>query len=84
MSQHIPDTRDPFRTVHTVEKLLKQRVFSLVQGYEDANDVEHLKNDPLFEDVLEGHMASQPTVSRFESSLGKQGVFSLCHEWVAG
>lgn len=81
-SEHIIDPRDPFRTVHTTEKLLKQRVFSLMQGYEDANDVEHLKNDPLFEDVLEGDMASQPTLSRFENSLGKQGIFNLCHAWV--
>jgi len=66
--EHILDPRDPFRTIHSTEKLLKQRVFALMQGYEDANDVDYLKNDPLFEDVLEvfedvleGEMASQPT-----------------------
>jgi len=64
-SQHVSNPRDPFRTVHTTEKLLKQRVFSLIQGYEDTNDVEHLKNDPLFEDVLEGEMASQPIFITF-------------------
>ncbi|MEM6830088.1 MAG: transposase, partial [Bacteroidota bacterium] len=56
-SEHIYDPRDPFRTTHSTEKLLKQRVFSLMQGYEDANDVDHLKNDPLFEEVLDGEMA---------------------------
>lgn len=81
-SQYIPDHRDPIRTVHSIEKLLKQRVFSLMQGYEDTNDVEHLKNDPLFQDILEGEMASQPTLSRFENSLGKQGIFDLCYAWV--
>ncbi len=81
-SQYIPDHRDPFRTVHSIEKLLKQRVFTLMQGYEDTNDVEHLKNDPLFQDILDGEMASQPTLSRFENSLGKQGIFDLCYAWV--
>ncbi len=81
-SAHIVDHRHPLRTVHSVEKLLKQRVFMLMQGYEDTNDVEHLKNDPLYEDILQGDMASQPTLSRFENSLGKQGIFDLCHAWV--
>jgi len=35
-----------------------------------------------FADILEGEMASQPTISRFESSLGKQGIFDLCHGWL--
>ena len=81
-SQHISDPRDPFRTVHSTEKLLKQRVFALMQGYEDCNDVEHLRNDPLFEDVLSGEMASQPTLSRFENRFDKQDIWSLCNAWV--
>ena len=81
-TEYIADPRDPFRTVHSTEKLLKQRVFSLMQGYQDANDVEHLKNDPLFKDVLEGEMASQPTLSRFENRFDKQGIWALCQAWV--
>ena len=81
-SNYIADPRDPLRTYHTTEKLLKQRVFALMQGYEDANDVEHLKNDPLFEDVLDGVMASQPTISRFENRFDKHGIFTLCNAWV--
>uniref|UniRef100_UPI00196A9A2F transposase n=4 Tax=Arenibacter latericius TaxID=86104 RepID=UPI00196A9A2F len=37
-SQFIPDSRNPILVTHTIEKLLKQRVFMLMQGYEDAND----------------------------------------------
>jgi len=81
-SKFIPDTRDQSKVVHSVEKLLKQRVFNLVQGYEDANDVTHLKSDPLFNHVLEGDMASQPTISRFENSLDKHSVIALCYGWV--
>lgn len=81
-SRYIPDQRDPSKVEHSVEKLLKQRVFTLMQGYEDCNDTEHLKNDPLFADALGGEMASQPTLSRFENSIDKHALFGLCHAWV--
>lgn len=81
-SQAIPDLRDPFRIVHPIGKLLKQRVFTLMQGYQDTNDVQYLKNDPLFKDILGGELASQPTMSRFENSFDKHSVFSLCNAWV--
>ncbi len=81
-SKLIPDHRDQRKVTHTVEKLLKQRVFNMVQGYEDCNDVNHLKSDPLFEHVLEGDMASQPTLSRFDNSLDKHSIIELCYGWV--
>ena len=77
--QFIPDYRHPLRTVHSKEKLLKQRVYMLMQGYEDTNDVFHLQNDPLFKDILEGDLASQPTLSRFENGIEKQTIFALCY-----
>lgn len=80
--RRIPDRRDPFRTVHSIDKLLKQRVFMLMGGYEDTNDVGHLKNDPLYRDILDGELASQPTLSRFENSLDKAAIVALCYAWV--
>jgi len=41
------DHRDPSRTEHTVEQLLKQRVYGIAQGYEDVNDHDELRKDPL-------------------------------------
>ena len=38
-SSYIPDHRHPLLITHTIEKLLKQRVYMLMQGYQDANDV---------------------------------------------
>ena len=78
-SKFIPDSRDPLRITHSIEKLLKQRVFTLMQGYEDTNDVQYLKSDPLLQDVLDGELASQPTLSRFENSLDKASIFALCY-----
>jgi hypothetical protein len=41
------DYRDPERTEHTLLDLLKQRVFGLCLGYEDLNDHDTLRHDPL-------------------------------------
>ena len=81
-SNYIPDHRDPIRTVHKVNKLLRQRIYTLMQGYQDTNDVNYLKNDPLYKDILDGDMASQPTLSRFENSMDKASIFTLCYAWV--
>lgn len=81
-SQFIPDHRDQSLVQHSTEKMLKQRVFLVMQGYEDANDVSQLKHDPLLKDVLEGDLVSQPTISRFENSFDKHSIFSLCYAWI--
>jgi hypothetical protein len=41
------DFRDPKLVEHTVEELLRQRVFGLCLGYEDLNDHDRLRFDPL-------------------------------------
>lgn len=41
------DFRDPELIEFTTEELLKQRVFALAMGYEDLNDHEQLRRDPL-------------------------------------
>ena len=41
------DFRDPELTEHTLEELLKQRVYGLCLGYEDLNDHDRLRFDPL-------------------------------------
>jgi hypothetical protein len=41
------DQRAPDRIEHPVEDLIKQRVYALVLGYEDLNDHDQLRRDPL-------------------------------------
>jgi hypothetical protein len=41
------DYRDPRRTEHSLVELLKQRLFALCLGYEDLNDHDQLRHDPL-------------------------------------
>jgi hypothetical protein len=42
------DFRDPGRIEHTVEQLLSQRIYGLCSGYEDLNDHDTLRIDPMF------------------------------------
>lgn len=41
------DHRDPDQVEHTLESLIKQRVMGLALGYEDLNDHDALRQDPL-------------------------------------
>ena len=41
------DHRDPERIEHTVKELVAQRVYALALGYEDLNDHDQLRSDPL-------------------------------------
>lgn len=43
----LTDHRDPDATEHSVLDLLKQRIFGLCLGYEDLNDHDRLRHDPL-------------------------------------
>ena len=41
------DLRDPRYTSHALKELLAQRIFGIALGYEDLNDHEQLRHDPL-------------------------------------
>ena len=47
VAQQFIDHRDPEAIEHTVEELVRQRVFALALGYEDLNDHNHLQADLL-------------------------------------
>lgn len=47
------DHREPRPIEHTVEQMLRQRIFGLVLGYEDLNDHEALSRDPLVATMLD-------------------------------
>src|SRR5260221_12779052 len=47
------DGRSPLLVQHSVEQLVSQRVYGLALGYEDLNDHEQLRQDPLLR-VLAG------------------------------
>jgi hypothetical protein len=57
---------------HSLLSMLRQRFFGILAGYEDCNDHDTLRNDPIFKIVADRlpedkPLASQPTLSRFEN-----------------
>ena len=81
-SQLLPDYRNPLFITYSREEQLKQRVYLMMQGYEDCNDEEKLKNDPVIQQVMGKNLCSQPTLSRFENSLGRRQIWLLCQWFV--
>src|SRR4029434_6256954 len=82
------DPRDPRRVDFTLHDLLKQRVLQIAAGYEDANDANTLRHDPIFK-VLLGRLpdsgtplASQPTISRFENRVSRTELYRLARVFV--
>ena len=65
------DARDPQRIEHELSEMLVQRVYGLALGYEDVNDHEELRNDPLL-GMLAGRrdlgapLAGKSTLNRLE------------------
>ncbi len=78
-SKLFEDKRHPSYIEHSVSDILKQRIFLLMQGYEDANDIKYLEKDPVLNSVLSDSLASQPTVSRLENSVSLNHIISMSH-----
>src|SRR5215210_6319163 len=66
---------------HPLCSLVRQRVFQIACGYEDQNDSDTLREDPLLKVVCgslpesAGDLASQPTISRMENA----ATIRSCH-----
>jgi hypothetical protein len=69
----IPDWRDPESISHGIAEMLRFRMFAIAAGYEDADDCDALRTDPIFK-LAVGRgpetgeaLCSQPTMSRLEN-----------------
>jgi hypothetical protein len=68
---------------HSLATLVRQRVFQIACGYEDQDDADTLRTDPLFKlacgrlPVSEADLASQPTLSRLENAVDRPAVEQL-------
>ncbi len=67
------DRRDPALITHSLAEMLRFRMLAVACGYEDADDCDSLRCDPLFKLAVgrapeSGHeLCSQPTMSRLEN-----------------
>ena len=71
LSSCLQDARQQGKVDHSLTDLMRQRIYGLACGYEDANDAARIGADPMHKllagrDPIKGlDLASQPTLSRF-------------------
>jgi hypothetical protein len=76
----IVDPRNPFFIAHSQRTLLAQRIFGIALGYEDLNDHQSLREDPVFQVLSERGvrvdrpLASPPTLCRLENRVDRQAL----------
>ena len=82
LAGQIPDwRRGPVQ--HSVQTLVRQRVFQITCGYDDQNDADTLRRDPLLKWVCGRRpesgvdLASQPTLSRLENAVNARSCYQL-------
>ena len=86
-SQCFLDRRNPALVEHTVEQMARQRVYGLALGYEDLNDHEQLRQDPLLR-VLAGKvepaeeaLAGKSTLNRMELGTAEPDRYKKITFW---
>jgi hypothetical protein len=78
----LDDFRDPGLIEHTVPEMVRSRVYGILAGYEDQNDHDTLRADPVFKLIAgrspdDADLASQPTLSRFENAVSIKSLQRL-------
>jgi len=86
-SQCFIDRRNPVLIEHSIEQMIRQRVYALALGYEDLNDHEQLRQDPLLS-ALAGKaqpgtepLAGKSTLNRMELGTGIASRYKKITFW---
>lgn len=81
----ITESRDSRYVRHDLLRLVRQRVLQIVAGYEDCNDADTLRCDPMFKTACgqlpesDPDLATQPTLSRLENAVTRKDLMRLSH-----
>jgi hypothetical protein len=78
----LEDRRDPTFTKHSSLTMVRQRIYGILADYEDQNDHDTLRSDPVFKLIADRlpddpDLASQPTLSRFENAVSIADLWRL-------
>lgn len=91
LADGICDRRQQTRVKHDLLTMLRERIYAIVPGYEDANDLDTLRDDPALKVACsrlpseEEALASQPTICRLENSVCRRDLYRMgwrLAEWV--
>jgi len=89
LAQSFLDGRDPALVKHSIAEMLSQRIYGLALGYEDLNDHEQLRRDPVF-GILAGKadldepLAGKSTLNRLELGTGVNDRYKKITFWKEG
>jgi hypothetical protein len=80
------DGRNQEQVEHSILEMLSQRIYGLALGYEDINDHEQLRKDPVFgmlagRDELEKPLAGKSTLNRMELGAGTNDRYKKITFW---
>lgn len=84
----IDDPRHPSFTIHDQKAMLAQRIFAIAMGYEDLNDHQSLRDDPLMQTITEQNikvhrsLASAPTLCRLENRITRRSLIKISEVFV--
>jgi hypothetical protein len=83
----IDDPRAPERVRHGIADILRFRMLMIAAGYEDGNDADGLRHDPVFKLALDhppdgAALCSQPTISRLENLPGSRAMLRMARAMV--
>lgn len=78
----LDDPQTPELIEHTFLEMVRSRVYGVLADYEDQNDHDSLRHDPVFKLIVDRapngpDLASQPTLSRFENAISSRSLFRL-------
>jgi hypothetical protein len=88
LARLISDPRNPLLVTHGVDDILRARILAIACGYEDADDLDHLRTDPGFKLACGrlpdsgDDLCSQPTVSRWENAPTLREVVRMSYAMV--
>ena len=84
VARRLSDERQGGKVVHANETMLRQRVMGLIAGWEDLNDAQTLRTDPVHQVAAgsEGELASAPTLCRFENRQARAAAWAVNRELV--
>ncbi len=80
------DGRNQARIDHSILEMLSQRIYGLALGYEDINDHEQLRIDPVFgilagREELDEPLAGKSTLNRMELGAGAKDRYKKITFW---
>ena len=80
------DGRNQEQVEHSILEMLSQRIYGLALGYEDVNDHEQLRRDPVFgilagREALEEPLAGKSTLNRMELGAGVKDRYKKITFW---